>query len=284
MTMRFAAMAAVIAAGAGVASADVWLLGANDQAWLGEVKNTIAGTGLIAGNIDTFDLRFGTPTLQQLQAYDCVMVMSDFSPQDGNLLGNNLADYVDGGGGVVVTTFAQSFGIDGRFDSQNYDPMDGSGPLQGTVETLGTVFDALHPILAGVGSFNGGSSSYRNGNGPVNGTVVADWSDGTHLVVANTSFAGRVAGLNFYPPSSLSRSDFWDINTDGDILMANALNWTCPPGCYPDLDGNGTLDLFDFLLFITEFDEQTDRTDCEDDGQYDLFDFLCFVNAFDAGC
>jgi hypothetical protein len=216
-----------VLAAAGSASADVLLLGANDQTWLGEVKTTIGNTGLIGGNIDTFDLINGTPTLQQLQAYDCVMVMTDFFPQDSVLLGDNLADYVDGGGGVVVAVFAQSFGIDGRFDSQNYDPMDGSGQLQGTVESLGTIYDASHPILAGVGSFNGGSSSYRNGNGTVNGTVIADWSDGTHLVIANEAFAGRVAGLNMYPPSSLSRSDFWDINSDGDILMANALNWAC---------------------------------------------------------
>ncbi len=29
--------------------------------------------------------------------------------------------------------------------------------------------------------------------------------------------------LTFYPPSSLCRTDFWDVTTDGDLLMANAL-------------------------------------------------------------
>lgn len=54
--------------------------------------------------------------------------------------------------------------------------------------------------------------------------------------------------------------------------------------CYPDFTGEGDLDLFDFLQFVNEFNDQTDRADCEDDDLYDLFDFLCFVNAFNAGC
>jgi hypothetical protein len=32
-------------------------------------------------------------------------------------------------------------------------------------------------------------------------------------------------GLNFYPPSSAVRTDFWQTNTDGGRLMANALLW-----------------------------------------------------------
>ena len=37
--------------------------------------------------------------------------------------------------------------------------------------------------------------------------------------------------LNFYPPSSDAREDFCDSTTDGWVLQANALNFTCtaPP-------------------------------------------------------
>jgi len=41
--------------------------------------------------------------------------------------------------------------------------------------------------------------------------------------------SARRVDLGFFPPSSDVRSDFWNAGTDGDILMANALDWvsTC---------------------------------------------------------
>ncbi len=54
--------------------------------------------------------------------------------------------------------------------------------------------------------------------------------------------------------------------------------------CYPDLNGDGTLDLFDFLQFTNLFNAGDEQADCDPDGQYDLFDFLCYTNAFNAGC
>lgn len=55
-------------------------------------------------------------------------------------------------------------------------------------------------------------------------TLVAHWSDGQPLVGARDGpVGGRIVGLNFYPPSSDARGDFWDLTTDGARLMANAL-------------------------------------------------------------
>ncbi|MEQ8317005.1 MAG: IPT/TIG domain-containing protein [Phycisphaerales bacterium] len=56
------------------------------------------------------------------------------------------------------------------------------------------------------------------------------------------------------------------------------------PGCYPDLDGDGSLTLFDFLAFQNLFDTGDLRADCDGSGELNLFDFLCFQNTFDAGC
>ncbi|MEQ9094797.1 MAG: GC-type dockerin domain-anchored protein [Phycisphaerales bacterium] len=55
-------------------------------------------------------------------------------------------------------------------------------------------------------------------------------------------------------------------------------------GCYPDLDGDGVLTLFDFLAFQNFFDTGDPAADCDGSGELNLFDFLCFQNAFDAGC
>jgi hypothetical protein len=57
-----------------------------------------------------------------------------------------------------------------------------------------------------------------------------------------------------------------------------------PPDCYPDLNGDTVLDLFDFLEFTNLFNAGDELADCEADGAFDLFDFLCYTNAFNAGC
>ena len=52
--------------------------------------------------VDLFDGQAGTPTLAQLQQYQIVVPYSNFPFLDADTLGNNLADYVDGGGVVVA--------------------------------------------------------------------------------------------------------------------------------------------------------------------------------------
>jgi hypothetical protein len=54
--------------------------------------------------------------------------------------------------------------------------------------------------------------------------------------------------------------------------------------CYPDCDGDGALDFFDFLCFQNAFLAQEPYADCDENGVFDFFDFLCFQNAFLAGC
>ena len=56
--------------------------------------------------VDLFDAQAGTPTLGQLQRYQIVVPYSNFPFLDADTLGNNLADYVDGGGVVVQYGFS----------------------------------------------------------------------------------------------------------------------------------------------------------------------------------
>src|SRR4029077_4683695 len=80
--------------------------------------------------VDLFDAMLGTPTLAELQQYDIVVPFSNFPFFDADTLGNNLADYVDGGEGIVVQygfSFigpGSTFGINGRWVSGNYNPYD----------------------------------------------------------------------------------------------------------------------------------------------------------------
>ena len=56
------------------------------------------------------------------------------------------------------------------------------------------------------------------------------------------------------------------------------------PACPPDLDGDGSLTIFDFLVFQNLFIAGDLRADFDGDGSLTIFDFLAFQNAFDVGC
>ncbi|MEO1008889.1 MAG: GC-type dockerin domain-anchored protein [Planctomycetota bacterium] len=54
--------------------------------------------------------------------------------------------------------------------------------------------------------------------------------------------------------------------------------------CRPDIDGDGSLTIFDFLAFQNLFDAGDLAADFDGDGSLTIFDFLEFQNEFDAGC
>ena len=55
-------------------------------------------------------------------------------------------------------------------------------------------------------------------------------------------------------------------------------------GCRADIDGDGSLTIFDFLAFQNLFAAGDLRADFDGDGQLTIFDFLQFQNEFAAGC
>ncbi len=210
----------------GVGGGNIAILTAEGSAaWNTDVRNKILATGLFTG-VDVISVSsFGsTPTLAQLQQYSAVLTFSDGSYGDPTGLGNALADYSDAGGGVVVGTFAFGSGIaiGGRLQTGGYLPLTIASQTSGTATLVKD--DASHPILEGVNNFNGGSSSYRNTSSLTSGsTLVAHWSSGQPLIAVKQLTTGRVVGMNFFPPSSDVRSDFWVASTDGARLMANSL-------------------------------------------------------------
>jgi hypothetical protein len=203
-----------------------------DTTWNNDVVNTISNT-LVFSKVSGFLASQATPTLAQLQQYAAVLVYSDASFYDSVGMGNVLADYVDAGGGVVVATFgfnSDGYGLLGRLVTGGYLPLTTGEQTSGTALTF-VADQPNHPILNGVTSFNGGSSSYHELVTTTSGaSLVAHWTDGQPLVATKQLTAGRVIALNFYPPSSNASSDFWLANTKGGLLMANALLYAAPVG------------------------------------------------------
>ena len=55
-------------------------------------------------------------------------------------------------------------------------------------------------------------------------------------------------------------------------------------GCVGDCDGNGNLNILDFVCFQQEWQAQTAKGDCDGNGEYNILDFVCFQQAWQAGC
>lgn len=197
--------------------------------WMNDVRLKLVATGLL-GTVDTFNVNTGTPTLSQLQAYRAVLLYADAGYANPSTLGDNLAAYINGGGGVVTAVFNSISRPSGNFASSAYQVTTGGGSNTPGQASLGTVNLPSHPIMQGVTTFNGGTSSYRDGTSTLasGAFIIAQWSDGKFLVAGRTgvgTLGVNRAELNFYPPSSTARGDFWTASTDGAKLMANALRW-----------------------------------------------------------
>jgi hypothetical protein len=225
------------------AQVNVLVCGAPSTAeWNLDVQQKLQATNLF-NSVEVFDIGIATPTLAYLQSFDAVLTYTDTDVLDGFTVGNLLAQYIDLGGGVVNATFANaSVPIGGNFNTTPYQVVVPQGQTQDVMLTLGAV-DPCSPITEGINSFNGGTSSYRStsNNLTPGSQVIANWSDDFWLVATKENvgpLSARRADLNFYPPSSDARGDFWVSSTQGGLLMAQALLWVAgetSPG--PDTPG-----------------------------------------------
>jgi hypothetical protein len=171
-----------------------------------DVRDKLLATGKFNSvsiyNATQFNPNGGTPSLATLQQWDAVLVWSNDSFDDAVALGNVLADYVDAGGGVVVSVFANTSTntarfLQGRWQTGDYIaiPQQG-GHTQGPGQ-LGAVLDPDHPIMDGVQAFvtRWGVDSF----GIVSGGVPPDnaerdaWVDGHRPVGLRTHARGAVA-------------------------------------------------------------------------------------------
>jgi MYXO-CTERM domain-containing protein len=237
------AMLPLLALATDASAVDVLII-YSDPYFSGEVRDKLVGTGRFPV-VDLFDAVTVAPSAATLAQYQAILVYSNSGFTETTLLGNRLADYVDGGGGVVEMMFANVGGIaplNGRFNSANYDPVSGATFTSGVPQTLQPL-DASHPVLAGVNDLFNGTMSYNIASASLSATadLIAQWDDGAPAVAVDTTHTGYVVGLNMFPSSDDLLVGGWDATTDGAVLMANALEWVAGS----DLDGDGVRDTDD---------------------------------------
>ena len=158
--------------------------------------------------------------------FDCIFIWADGS-YSGSTLGNNINTFINSGGGCTIAVFASaSVSIAGLNYALTPCVYPGNQSMSST--GLGT-YTSSDPLMLGVTSFNPGSSRYGAGGltAQAGATVVASYNDNNILVAKKTQASNaRTVTLNFFPPSSTSRSDFWNASTNGGQLMCNAIMWT----------------------------------------------------------
>jgi len=188
--------------------------------------------------VDLFDASNATPTLGQLQQYDIVVAFGNTMFIDSRTLGNNLADYVDGGGIVVQYGFAHAgpgdpAAINGRWLRDGYNPYDYSENLEFNPFSLGT-FDTGHPLMAGVTTLNSNSANIVTPDPAA--TEVAQNNLGESLVAFRPVGTQTTVGVTAYVGSAAKETGDW-----GKIVV-NAGNWllNCQASPTPTLTPSAT--------------------------------------------
>lgn len=217
----------VVAPSAQAGCTNVVIVYADTAAPTGLQSEIMAEPGVTA--VDLFDAHTATPTLAFLSNYKIVVPFSSSLFADSLTLGNNLADYVDGGGIVVqygISFYgpAASLGINGRWITGGYNPYNYSTTILGpTPFTLGTF--TCHPLMAGVGTLN---SNSQNVVTLATGAIeVAAASNGNSLVAYRPVSGGHTTvGATAYVGANATQNGHW-----GRVIV-NAGNWL-GGGCGP---------------------------------------------------
>ena len=150
-------------------------------------------------------------------------------------------------------------------------------------------FDLSSPIVAGttytIDFWAHAVTNVSPGRDPVEiGVSSSAASFGTLVFTSGSLSTGSWSHFmsDFVAPVS---GDFLTVRPSG-MTWAHIDNFSLEgDSCYPDCDGNGILDIFDFLCFQESFvTGQPYACDCDPDPVCNIFDFLCFQNAFVVGC
>ncbi|KAJ3436608.1 hypothetical protein M0812_18667 [Anaeramoeba flamelloides] len=198
-------------------------------------------------NIDQIDCSQTTPTLGEISRFDCIFIYSTIEPfKDASTLGNILADYVDDGGGLVISSYRtmiknpfkwKNSKLEGRLVSLDFLPCQAGELVSLKRAKLGKILLKDHPLIKGLENFDGGTKSYRittkfQLNSETEGQLIAKWADGIPFIAwkkKKQTGSGMVVFLNFQPVSGncyqdRGRYSHW-LNTDGRKMISNAIRW-----------------------------------------------------------
>jgi hypothetical protein len=165
----------------------------------------------------------GVPSRAEMAQFDAIGVMEVWT-SDTDTLGDRLADYVDSGGGLLLSQVDEE-DIGGRFTRENYWllHLDRSWCAP---DSLGVVHDPSHPILGGVDRFSAGLTQCNASVASASGDLIASFTNGGPLLAVDDSTrVGRRVDTGFMLMSGDYTSSGIDPETDAVRLVENAFAW-----------------------------------------------------------
>jgi hypothetical protein len=218
--------AAAVASSPALAAPKVLICQAS-QSGAASLQASLVASGLFAA-VDVTNCESTTPTLATLQQYQAVLVWDDFwyghAFQNRATLGDNLASYVDSGGGVVTMMWAMysspPYGLSGRWETATYGCLMSSPGYvlggSGSVSLTAAPSDPANPLVAGINSVTTtGGRTIGALNSARGATTPWSWSDGRPAICQATVSPGRSLALNLQY-GSMSTGDV-------DRMVRNAL-------------------------------------------------------------
>jgi hypothetical protein len=197
------------------------------------VADMFAGTAGVT--TDTFFYVNQTPGLATLRQYDVVLLFVNGIFNETLALGNELAQYVQAGGNLVIGSFYWQARSDGGFGSpgwgnlESYDPFTskvnpftGKGGATYAADALATGSIVAHPLTLGV-TVLASSAGYGAGvTAKATTTVVASWTaQGDPLVGYRILGAGqRIVAISLFPAATANQ-----VSGDAQTLWENAVTW-----------------------------------------------------------
>ncbi len=166
-------------------------------------------------NLDVVNLEAETPNVDYMLGYHLIIVATNFPVADSEMLGDNLAQYVDAGGKLILMQGAFALGGDwyltGEIMTPPYSPVAAS-PY--SLDDAVAIDFADHPITESVNMITTGLYGYLSLQG--DGVSLGDYDVGYPVGAYNPDKS--VVGLNIFPGDT-----FWE----GDLmqLMDNTINW-----------------------------------------------------------
>ena len=173
-----------------------------------------------------YDANISVPDLATLLgSTDALLFTTDSGQNSANdvVLGNLMADYVDAGRGLLLSTFTwndpSNIGISGRVMTSGYSPFISPGTQGGGGVIDLNASNTLHPALANVHSF---AAQYDNHavTLDVGASMIAVYTDSALLLAENAS--GNVLGLSAFPSPGTSRGSIY-LTGDYAVLVVNSL-------------------------------------------------------------
>jgi len=184
-------------------------------------------------NLDSLNIDDNTPSVDDLLDYDVVWTFSSLMYDDPEAWGDNLADYIDQGGALVISQAGladiDGYMVTGRLLDDGYIPMTTSDQFVGDNTDIGE-YDDAHPIMEDYEE----AEAYYYVQDP-------DMHDDAEVVVYTEDETPLIAVL----PNIVAINEYLGAMSmftgDLDLLLHNSLIWAAEGGVEPDATVEGTV-------------------------------------------